>query len=570
MWKGVWLLTALSLAGLAAAAEPLKPKETPPDPAFNRLHPNDKIVEFLKGYASAYPEWVRLESIGKAGGGGDMWLVTISNPRTGPELSKPAMYIDAATHANEIQGTEVCVYLVNYVLKNYGRLTRITELLDRAVLYILPMSNPDNRAKWFMEPSTSSYPRTVPVRIDDDRDGRADEDGYEDLNGDGEITIMRKKVPLGQGRFRLDPKDPRLLAAVEGDELGDFVMLGLEGADNDGDGQVNEDPTGYVDANRTWAYGWQPRYIEGGSSDYPLQIPETRTIAIWALGHPNIAAAQSFHNSGRIILRGPGARNMRQYTPGDLRAYDLIGREGEKILPGYKYGMLWKDLYTARGGAIDHFYGVHGAVAFTNELNGPQQDFNKDGRVTQEETIRFSDLLTHGRMFVDWKPYKHPQYGEIEIGGYRHDTVRPPEGFLLEEECHRNAAFVLFHAHHLPRLSIQEPAVTRIWDDLWRLHVPVLNDRAISSMSEVARQLKLHRPDIATIEGAKVVAGGIVRDPYLNKVDLQPHRPERLLVNGVPGLSTQTLYFLVEGRGEVTVMYDSVKGGRLGRKIRLQ
>ena len=253
-----------------------------------------------------------------------------------------------------------------------------------------------------------------------------------------------------------------------------------------------------------------------------------------------------------------------------MRACDLIAKEGEKLLPGYKYGMIWKDLYTAWGGSVDHFYSVHGAIALTNELNGPQQDFDKDGKVTPEAIIKFNDLLTHGRMFVPWKPYPHPQYGDIEIGGYRHDTGRPPEGFLLEEECHRNAVFVLFHAHHLPRLSFQEPTVTRVQDHLWRVLVPVLNDRAIPSMTDVARQLKLHRPDIATVEGAKVLAGGLVRDPWLNRIDYQQYRPQRLMVFGVPGLSTQTLFFLLEGRGEITVAYDSLKAGKISRKLRLE
>ena len=560
----------LTSACLVSAAEPLKPKAPPPDPRFNRLYPNDEIVAFLQGYAAAYPGWATLESIGKATEGGDMWLMTIHNPNTGPASAKSAIYVDAATHANEIQGTEVTLYLVNHVLKNYGKLPRITELLDRAVIYIVPMVNPDSRRRWFTEPATPHYPRTVPVHLDDDRDGKVDEDGYEDLNGDGEITMMRKKVPLGQGRFRLDPKDARILVPVRDEELGDYLLLGPEGIDNDGDGQVNEDPLGYIDPNRTWAYGWMPRYVQSGASDYPLQIAESRAIAEWALRHENVAAAQSFHNSGRIILRGPGARSMRPYPPGDARAYDLIGKEGEKILPGYRYGVIHQILYTAYGGTTDHFYGRHGAVAFSNELNGPQQDLNKDGRVTEDETMRFNDLLTQGRMFVDWKPFKHPQYGDIEIGSYRHNTGRPPEGFLLEEECHRNVAFVLFHAHHLPKLSIGEPAVTKMGDNLWRLYVPVLNERAIPSMTEIARQLKLHRPDVATVDGARVVASGIARDPLLHRIDYQEKRPERLLVYGVPGLATQNLYFLVEGRGEITVHYDSLKAGKFSRKVALR
>jgi hypothetical protein len=563
----VFLSLSLALSGAA----PIVPARnvTPPDPPFNRLHPNKAIEGFLHGYAKAYPDWVKLESIGKGGGGGDIWLVTITNPKTGAASSKPAIYIDGATHGNEIQGTEVCLYIIHFVLNNYGRLPRITELLDRGTLYLAPMVNVDARARWFTEPSTPHYPRTLIAHIDDDRDGKTDEDGYEDLDGDGEITMMRKKVPPGQGRFKLDPKDPRLVVPAGADELGDYIMLGAEGLDNDGDGAVNEDPLGYVDPNRTWGYGFQPRYVQAGAPDYPLQYPETRSIAEWAARQDNIIAVQSFHNTGGIILRGPGARGARPYAPDDGRVHDLIGKEGEKMLPGYRYGVIHQILYSAYGGTTDHFYGRHGAIAFSNELHTDKRLFGA-GNTTPADLQKFNDLLTHGRQFADWKPFKHPQYGEIEIGGFKHDTGRLPEGFLLEEECHRNASFVLFHAHHMPKLSIQEPAAVKVKDNLWRLHVPVLNERAIPSMLAIARQLKLHRPDIATVEGAKVISSGIVQDQYLNRVSVQRHRPERLEVNGVPGFGTTTLFFLVEGQGEVTVTYDSLKAGKVSRKIALQ
>ena len=118
------------------------------------------------------------------------------------------MYVDGAIHANEIQGTETTLYVIDYLLRNYGRLDPVTELLDRGVFYFVPMVNPDSRAKWFDEPSTASFPRTVPIHIDDDRDGRVDEDGYDDLDGDGEITQMRKRVPLGEGGLSPPPEGP--------------------------------------------------------------------------------------------------------------------------------------------------------------------------------------------------------------------------------------------------------------------------------------------------------------------------------------------------------------------------
>ena len=89
-------------------------------------------------------------------------------------------------------------------------------------------------------------------------------------------------------------------------------------------------------------------------------------------------------------------------------------------------------------------------------------------------------------------------------------------------------------------------------------------------MLAVARRDKLHRPDLATVEGARVVASGLVQDPWLEKVDLQKHRPERLMVPGVDGLSSRRLLFILEGKGDVVVRYDSLKGGRIECTVRLE
>lgn len=563
-------LALLAVPALPSSAEPLRPRGNPPAPAFNRLHTYEEIVDVLKGYAAAYPEWTRLESIGKSAQGRDLWMITITNPATGPDLSKPAMYVDGNTHANEVQGAEAALYTVGYLLQNYGKLPRVTEMLDRSVFYILPVVNPDGRVLWFKGPSDEDFPRTVMVPVDDDRDGAADEDGFDDVDGDGYVTVMRKKVPMGQGTSRLDPKDPRLLVPVEPGELGDWVELGSEGYDNDGDGRVNEDTIGYVDPNRTWGFSWEPRYVQAGAGDYPLSIPETRSIAMWALRHMNVAAVQSFHNNGQMILRGPGAKADPPYSPQDLKAYDLIGKEGEKMLPGYRYFISWKDLYTVHGSTTDHFYSLMGALAFTNEMYNPPADFDKNGEISDEELMKFNDVLSLGRQWVDWHPYDHPQYGKVEVGGFKRDVNRVPEGWATEDETHRNSAFVLLNAYHLPKLSIGSPSVKKVGDRLWRLEVPVLNERAIPSMAAVAVNGKLHRQDLATVSGGKVIASGLVDDPYLDKVELQDHRPGRLMVPGVEGVSTRILFFLVEGDGEVKVTYDSLKGGRLSRTIALR
>lgn len=542
-----------------------------PHPRFDRLHRFEEIEQLLERYARAYPDLARLESLGKSRGGRDIWLLAIRNPETGDESSKPAIYIDGNTHANEVQGAETALYVIDFVLSHYGELDPVTELVDRAVLYVVPVVNPDGRAWWFDKPSTADYPRTVIVPYDDDRDGLVDEDGPDDLDGDGVITMMRKKVAPGEGDYRLDPEDPRALVRAGPDELGDYLLLGREGYDNDGDGRIDEDPVGYVDPNRTWGYDWQPRYVQSGAGDYPLQIPETRSIALWALQHPNIAAVQSFHNAGRMILRGPGAESEPAYPPEDEKVYELIAEEGERLLPGYRKLVVWKDLYTVFGSTIDHFYRIHGAIAFTNELYAPPDDLDGDGKTTQQERLAFNDRLTFGRQFVPWHPVDHPQYGAIEVGGFRPDVGRVPEGWMLEEECHRNSAFVLYHASQLPLLRFGEPEAKRLDRGLWEIVVPVVNERAIPTVTAWARQNRLHRLDIATVEGAEVVASGVVRDRWLRRIDWQRHRPERLEVPGVPGRGARFLYFLLAPHGRtVEVRYDSLKGGQIRREVSLE
>jgi len=567
---GALALLAAASPSFLRAAEPIRPQGNPPAASFNRLHTYEEIADLLKGYAAAYPKWTKLESIGKTLQGRDLWMITINNPATGSELSKPAMYVDGNTHANEVQGAEAALYTVDYLLKSYGNLPRVTEMMDRSVFYILPVVNADGRTLWFKGPSDADFPRTVMQPVDDDRDGKLDEDGFDDVDGDGFVTEMRKKVPMGQGTHRLDPKDRRMLVEVQPGELGDWIQIGKEGYDNDGDGRVNEDTVGYVDPNRTWGFSWEPEYVQAGAGNYPLAIPETRSIAMWALAHPNVAAVQSYHNNGQMILRGPGAKADPPYPPQDLKAYDLLGKEGEKLLPGYRYFISWKDLYTVHGGTTDHFFNIMGALAFTNEMYNPPADFDKNGEVSQEELMKFNDLLSMGRQWVEWKPYKHPQYGMIEVGGFKRDVGRVPEGWALEEETHRNNAFVLLNAYHLPQLSIGEATVQKVGDRLWKVEVPVLNDRAIASMAAVAVNGKLHRQDIATVTGGKVISSGLVDNPYLDKIQIQEHRPERLMVPGVEGTSTRTLFFLIQGDGEVTVNYDSLKGGKVSKKIALR
>ncbi len=571
---------AAIVIALAALTAPVRAQDyyqfpSKVDIAWNQLYDYDQVTEILKKLAAAYPDMLKLESIGKSVQGRDMWAMTLNIEETGPHSSKPAMYIDANIHGNEVQGTEVVLYTIWYLTKSYGKVDQLTELMDRTAFYFIPMVNPDGRAWWFGGPNDMHSSRSGQDPIDNDGDGQFDEDPPNDLDGDGHIVNMRREDPNGD--FRESFEDPRIMVRVEPQAKGDFkryTMMGDEGIDDDGDGRINEDGPGGYDPNRNWPADWQPNYIQFGSHEYPLSLPESKSIADFALARPNIAAAQSFHNSGGMILRGPGA-NYVGYPGQDIGVYDRIGRRGEAMLPFYRYMIIWQDLYTVHGGTVNWFAEDLGVISFTNELWADRQYYpqNSEGP-NQQQRMDFNDYLLFGQEFVPWKKVQHPVYGEIEIGGYRKMTGRVPPSFNLEELCHRNFAFTMYHAEQMPLVEMRDAEVRpadspaapgRIPPapgNAWRVRVDVHNLRSIPTTTAQAALRHYGPRDYIEITGdnVKVAAGGTIRDRFTAPFEFVEHNPQRLFLDrGIPGDDHVTFQWIVTGSGKATVRFVSAR-----------
>ncbi|MDZ7372398.1 MAG: M14 family metallopeptidase [candidate division KSB1 bacterium] len=580
----ILLLAGVILGGVVRPTWPGDPDRPHRVPlSFDRFYDYPELVEAFRTLERNYPKLLRLRTIGKSVQGRDLLLATIVNPDTGPERQKPAMYIEANVHGNEVQGAEVCLYTAWYLLEHYGKIPKVTELVDTRVFYIVPTVNPDGRAWWFEHPSTSSSSRSGLRPVDEDNDGLLDEDDFDDLDGDGHICQMRKRVAFGD--YRVSSADPRLMERVEPGEVGDYILLGFEGVDNDGDGLLNEDGPGGYDPNRNWPADWQPNYVQPGSGDYPLSLPESRAVAQFLLEHPNIAGVQSYHNSGGMILRGPGAESIPEYPMADVRVYDRLGEVGETILPFYRYAVIYRDLYTVHGGFINWTYEGLGIFSFSNELwssyeyfkKAPGREEGRDWRSSffsrDAERMKFNDLVEMGSMFVEWHPYKHPAFGEIEIGGWKKWAWRVPPAFALEELCHRNCAFTLFHADQMPKAAIHEVTVEKMGPRLFRVRAVLANERIIPTMSQQAIRHKLHRPDRVSIAGPdlRVLAGGLVSDRWLGKMQPVERRPQEIrLEDGIPGMEERVVEWIVEGAGRAQITLDCVKGGVASRVVDLR
>jgi len=451
-------------------------------------------------------------------------------------------------------------YTAWYLCHQYGRLEKVKELLDERVFYLVPTINPDGRDSWL---SLGGRARSGLEPTDDDRDGLADEDDSEDLNGDGQINMMRIKDP--HGRFKLHPDYPeQVMIRTKPGEAGEYSLLGWEGIDNDGDGEINEDGRGGYDLNRNWAYDWQPVYVQYGAKDYPFSQPEPRAVAEFVLAHPNIAGAQSYHNSGGMILRSPG-REGGEIQGGDERVLSLIGERGEKILPYYRSMIIWKDLYTVWGGEIDWFYGGRGILTFTNELWTSRNLHKSSESFSDEQEAEFIKYVLMGDGFVPWQEYEHPTYGKIEIGGEKKEWGRIPPSFLLEEELHRNMAFTLYHADMMPLLEISEVKVEMLGENLFKIWITIENKRLIPTRTGQDVAHHISPPDIVSIEGDElsVLSSGLITDRFFKRVQAVERRPERVELDTIDGMSAVRVQFVIDGKGEFTITVDSTKAGLL-------
>jgi Zinc carboxypeptidase len=576
MKYGKFAAAALALSVLVSGPALAQPHvESRVDLSFNHYYDYDELAEAMQQIAFAYPELVEVRSIGKSRQGRDMWLAIV-NPKKGPpDTDKPAMFIDGNIHGNEIQAAETVLYTLWYLTKSYGENEHLTELMDNNAFYLLPIENPDSRAWWFSKPASPHGPRGNQRPYDNDGDGLIDEDGPDDLDGDGSITQMWIRDPDGQ--WIRDRFDDRIFRRVKAGQKGEWSRLGQEGIDNDGDGRINEDGTTADDMNRNWPGDWKPNYVQRGAGQYPLSNPETRSIADFVAAHPNIAAYQSYHNSGGMILRGPGAsyRNSA-YPRSDTQVYDKIAKMGETLLPYYRSMVIYKDLYGVHGGEVNWTGESLGIISFTNELWSASKYFQRDGGSDEERMWAWRDKMDFGESFTPYTEVEHPEYGTVLVGGLNKWSTRNTPTFMLEEDGHRNFAFTMFHAEQMPRLTISPIEIDQLADGLFQMTVEVRNEQIIPTRMGVMSKDGIGEKDVLEVwlpEGSRVVMSGAIRDRRDRTLDEVKFEPGRVLLDsGVPGQGRVLYRFIIEAPGgtEAQVVYSAQRAMDVSRTVTLE
>lgn len=435
---------------------------------FDVFHSVDVINSWIIRWAKEYPELVDLYEVARSFEGRPILQMTITNKKTGKHTDKPAAFFEGNRHSGEVTSSESAMYLAWYLLSNYGKDPAVSKILDTKTVYIRPVNNPDGH-NLYMHTAQSNRSTVRPT--DNDLDGLLDEDSPEDINGDGIILGMRWK-DAEKGNYIIDPDDPsgRIMKRVPEGE-GDFRYQS-EGIDNDGDGRVNEDGIGGLDLHRNYPENWRPeRHIEAtgrgytqyGAGEYPLSEIETRSVVTFLLSHPHVYVVNSMDTRVPMHLRPPStsASEERMY-PEDLEWYEYFDALGMKHTGYERAGDVYMDYGGGRplfGHGPDFGYWYYGSIWYGDELwNGARyKDYDGDGDKDQLDLLRWDEEENNGDGFIEWTIARHPEFGEVEIGGFhpKFFSQNPPAKHL-EPWAANQAMFNLDMVKHLPELVFED------------------------------------------------------------------------------------------------------------------
>ena len=445
--------------------------------SFDRYLSHDELTDLLQLLAAQNPQRVRLSSMGKSIQGRDLWVCTITDDVT-KAANKPAIYVQGGIHGNEISSVMVTLYFAWQMGANPDLRRSIDRLLRDTTFYVAPAVSPDAVQHFVTQPTSLWRPRFNFRPHDADGDGKVDEDGYEDINGDGEISQMY--VVADDGLFVL--QDGRMVRDGTGKITPRFRHVGREGIDNDGDGKFSEDPIGGVNLNRNFPVGFQPRRdFEGFRGAGPSSEPETRAIIEFVEQHGNINVFFDYHNAANCVFYWIGPDGQQQ-DPADFAHMTAIASRANKEL-----GFVPRPLdHGGVGLSIAWAYGARGLPACIVELEtGDPKAWGGD-------------------VFVDAVKCKHPQLGDVWIGNDWKKLPKrnpPPSGIYAQAKAHWE--FLRDELKELPKLQLEQPRIERVGSG-FAVTGLVANTGKMPFESQRATRLGLASQITISARGAKI------------------------------------------------------------------
>lgn len=101
----------------------------------------------LSALELAYPEFLRLESLGRSGTGAELWVMTVARKDGLEPAKRPAALLVAGLGLDDLAATEQALYSILDLVQNHGRDDAVARILRDCTVYVAPCLNPDLRER---------------------------------------------------------------------------------------------------------------------------------------------------------------------------------------------------------------------------------------------------------------------------------------------------------------------------------------------------------------------------------------------------------------------------------------
>ncbi|MCY2960666.1 MAG: hypothetical protein NTY35_10920 [Planctomycetota bacterium] len=390
-------------------------------------------------------------------------------PGERPLAERPTVFLLGGLDGVSLAGCEGVVRAVDDLLRARGT-------LPPSVAFVcVPWASPDGLARTLAGEPCDGRDR---LAVDDDGDLVLDEDGPDDVDGDGQILEMLVEDPNGPWTRGSDARF--LVRAASGDRL--RYTRSKEGRDDDGDGRFNEDPEGGVVLDLAFPVGWtgEPGGLGGA---LPLDDDLSRALADLMRARPPLAVL-AFQGNHGMLARAGGVEGLPWSdgpgTRADAAAVRLFAESTQRAQTDPIALRLARG-ESRPGAALDWIHSVVGALACEVGVWGPL-DERVDPRGTagnpraeprsvsaaeasapntEGAWARWLDDVRGGIGFVDWHLVDLGDNRTALVGGWLPLARANPPKENLEVATQGLAQFVKKLAVGAPNLELRVVEASR-------------------------------------------------------------------------------------------------------------
>lgn len=426
-------------------------------PLFCADQPQE-VFNTLNNIQSKHKERAVLHDLGETHGGLRLGLLQVCAEKE----KAPGVLVVANMQGDSPMATQAALHLISLLIQQ--------ETKPEVHWFVAPVGNPEGYSSLFKKPLWFNTKNSKP--FNDDKDDGVDEDGPEDLNGDGLVTQMRQLHPEGEWMQVKDKPGVLKKADKAKGEMG-IYRLYEEGRDNDQDGLINEDGPGGVNPGFNFPHNFE--HYTSINGPWAASEKESRALLKFAFDHPEI---------GMVIVLG--ASNSLFKVPEDEEIHKEDLKYWEKVSKLYKEFLKEAELDGKRRdpekfppGSISQWaYFQYGVPAFALDFwTLPMKEEEKKEESEDKEKMSFDEALFDydPSAFLPWRSFSHPDLGPVEIGGRIPYSGLIPKKEMIQELIRKQVPFIFHLAKLLPRVKIAKVEVKRIATEIWRIQAWVKN-----------------------------------------------------------------------------------------------